>query len=99
MRRRDPAMLWFGSDFYEDERVLLMSFEEMGVYQRLLWISWVNIGLPDDPEQIAELLQLPFRRLGVKRFLAKVWPKIAPCWTPTQEGRLIQKRQEEERAR
>jgi hypothetical protein len=79
--------------------VLRMTYEEQGVYRRLLWISLQNRGLPESTEAIAELLRLPFGGLSAKRFVAKVWPKIAPCWTPNGEGRLLQRRQEDERAR
>lgn len=91
--RREPAALWFGSDFYEDEQVLQMDYEQQGVYQRLLWISWRNVGIPSDPVVLAKMLGLP-----AKRFAAQIWPAIAPCWS-ADSGRLIQKRQEEERAR
>lgn len=95
MTRKEPAVLWFGSDFYEDEHVLQMTYEQQGVYQRLLWIAHRNEGLPADPAALARMLGLP-----AKRFASKVWPAIAPCWEATGDGsRLIQRRQEEERAR
>lgn len=97
MVRREPAELFFGGDFYDDEHVLRMSYEEQGVYRRLLWISRQNGSIPDDPKAIAELLRLPCQGLTVRRFVSKVWPKVLPCWTPANEGRLIQRRQEEER--
>lgn len=94
MTRKDPAVLWFGSDFYEDERVLQMTYEQQGVYQRLLWIAHRNEGLPADVAAIARMLGLPRQR-----FARRIWPAIAPCWQPGAEGRLVQSRQEEERAR
>lgn len=93
MTRRDPAALWFGSDFYEDEQVLQMDYEQQGVYHRLLWISWRNGGIASDPSTLAKMLAVP-----VRRFLRRIWPAIAPCWT-SDGDRLVQKRQEEERAR
>lgn len=93
MTAKDPALLWYGSEFYEDERVLRMSYEQQGVYLRLLWIAQRNDGLPADPAVIAEMLQIP-----AKRFLARIWPKIAPCWVES-EGRLRNPRQERDRAR
>lgn len=92
-------MLFFGDDFYGDEHVLRMSFEDQGVYLRLLWISKRNGGLPNDAAAVAELLGLPYRGLSVKRFLTQVWPRIARCWTAAEDGRLIQLRQEEENER
>lgn len=94
MTRKDPAVLWFGSDFYEDEQVLQMTYEQQGVYQRLLWIAHRNAGLPADPALLARMLGLP-----AKRFAARIWPAIAPCWETAGNGRLMQRRQEEERAR
>lgn len=83
--------------FYEDERVLRMSYEAQGVVRKLLFISDNNVGLPNDPQAIAELLGLPFRGLSVKRFLLKIWPQIASCWTAV-DGRLFNEEQEARRA-
>jgi hypothetical protein len=95
--KQEPAMLFFGDDFYGDEHVLRMSFEAQGVYHRLLWIARRNGGsLPSDLDAIAELLQLPRGPLTRRRFLAQVWPRIAPCWTADGDGRLVQKRLAEE---
>lgn len=93
MTAKDPALLWYGSEFYEDERVLRMTYEQQGVFVRLLWIALRNNGLPADPAVIAEMLQIP-----AKRFLSRIWPKIAPCWVES-EGRLRNPRQERDRAR
>lgn len=93
MTAKDPALLWYGSEFYEDEHVLRMTFEQQGVYLRLLWIAQRNDGLPADPAALAEMLQLP-----AKRFLERVWPRIAPCWIEV-DGRLRNPRQERDRAR
>ena len=93
MTRKDPAVLFFGSDFYEDEHVLQMTLEQQGAYWRLLWLSWRNEGLPADPEALARML-----RVAPKVFAARIWPAIAPCWDEVG-GRLVQKRQEEERER
>lgn len=91
--RKDPAMLMWGSSFYEDERVLQMSYEQHGVYWRLLWLSWQNVGLPNDTRAIAAMLRLPHAR-----FEKRIWPAIRPCWH-VEGDRLLQKRQEEERER
>lgn len=86
MTRRDPAALWFGSDFYEDEQVLQMDYEQQGVYHRLLWISWRNGGIPSDPSTLAKMLAVPIRR-----FLRRIWPAIATCWSADGD-RLIPRR-------
>lgn len=93
MTRKDPAVLWFGSAFYEDEHVLQMTYEQQGVYQRLLWIAFQNGGIPADEAVLARMLGL-----APKRF-ARIWGGIRPCWQPGDVGRLVQPRQEEERAR
>lgn len=64
-----------GAEFYGSEAVLLMSYEQQGVYLRLLSIAAANGSIPADVERIAQLLRLP-----TKRFAAKVWPAIAACW-------------------
>ena len=50
-----PWMPFFGSDFYHDEAVRLMSLEEEAVYMRLLWWQWREGSLPADPEHMAKL--------------------------------------------
>lgn len=64
-----------GAEFYGSEAVLLMSYEQQGVYLRLLSIAAANGSIPADVDRIAQLLRLP-----AKRFAAKVWPAIAACW-------------------
>jgi uncharacterized protein YdaU (DUF1376 family) len=91
--RKDPALLLFGSDFYEDEDVLQMDLEQQGAYLRLLWLAWRNDGLPTDPACLAKMLHV-----SLKRFTARIWPAIQACWHE-QDGRLRQKRQEQERER
>lgn len=72
-----------GAEFYAREAVLLMSYEQQGVYLRLLSIAAANGSIPADVERIAQLLHLP-----AKRFAAKVWPAIAACWQQ-QGDRLV----------
>ena len=90
-RKKDPAMPWYGKDFYDDEHVKLMSLEQEGAYSRLLWHAWSHGSIPADLESIAKLFGVPKARA------AKIWPAIAPCWTPGADGRLVQKRLERER--
>lgn len=72
-----------GAEFYGSEAVLLMSYEQQGVYLRLLSIAAANGSIPADVERIAQLLRLP-----AKRFAAKVWPAIVGCWQQ-QGDRLV----------
>lgn len=71
-----------GAEFYGSEAVLLMSYEQQGVYLRLLSIAAANGSIPADVDLIAQLLRLP-----AKRFAAKVWPAIVGCWQ--QQGERL----------
>jgi hypothetical protein len=82
---KSPAMPWYGKDFYDDEHVKLMSLEQEGAYQRLLWHAWSHGSIPADVESLAKLFGVPKARA------VKLWPGIAPCWTEV-DGRLRQKR-------
>lgn len=89
---RDEAMLIWWKRFYADEHVLQMTYEQQGVYWRLLALAWENDGLPNDVGRLAKMVGMPR-----SRFERRVWPEIAPCWHDDGEGRLRQKRQELER--
>lgn len=72
-----------GAEFYGSEAVLLMSYEQQGVYLRLLSIAAANGSIPADCAQLAQMLRLP-----EKRFADRVWPAIVGCWQ--QDGdRLV----------
>ena len=43
-----PWMPFYGTDFYNDEAVRLMSLEEEALYIRLLWWQWREGSLPGD---------------------------------------------------
>lgn len=90
---KDPAMLFFGRDFYEDETVKLMSLEQEAVYLRLLWHAWREGSIPAAVDELAAIVRLP-----VKRF-EKLWVRIAVKWqaVPLSDRRLVNKRQEHER--
>jgi hypothetical protein len=49
-------MPFFGSDFYNDEAVRLMSLEEEAVYMRLLWWQWQEGSVPADPDDLEKLV-------------------------------------------
>jgi hypothetical protein len=54
-----PWMPFFGSDFYNDEAVRLMSLEEEALYMRLLWWQWREGSLPADPADVQRLAGHP----------------------------------------
>jgi len=92
MTTKDRAMLFWGDAFYGDERVALMSLEQQGAFLRLLWLGWVNDGLPEDLRQLARLAGA-----APARFARAIWPALEACW-PVVDGRRRNPRQERERA-
>lgn len=61
-----PFMPFYGGDFYQDESVALMSYEEQGIYQRLLWHQWREGSVPGGVAELASLLhtEVPERVLA-----------------------------------
>lgn len=83
-------MPFWGADFYGAENVLLMSWEERGLYQALLWHAWIHGSIPADPDAIARLVH------AEPAWFATRWAAIAPCWTE-RDGRLRNARLDAER--
>jgi uncharacterized protein YdaU (DUF1376 family) len=94
MKDAAPWMPFFGRDFYADENVMLMTLEQEGAYMRLLWHCWQEGSLPNEQKRLAAIAD----RCEVQRFTETIWPAVAPCFTKRPDGRLIQKRVEQERA-
>ena len=82
-----PAFQFYANDWLSSPGIMLMTPAEEGAYIRLLAISWVKGGLPDDDEQLAIL-----SRLG------EDWYKGASTKIRTQfvrrHQKLVNKRQE-----
>lgn len=93
--RRDPAFLAYATDWLQSETVSGMTLEQQGAYWRLLCFGWLHDGIPADLERLRSMLGSPPRR----RFEA-LWAVVGPCWEPhpTVPGRLVNPRQEHERA-
>ena len=68
-----------------------MTVAEVGAYMLLLCHSWLEGSIPDDPLAAAKLCRIPPSQMK------KAWPSIRPCWKPSEDGRLINPRQERER--
>ncbi len=90
-----PYFKWYpgdaeGDDFYS----LTLTNEELGIYHRLLNRAWLNDGITSDMDVLAV-----FCRLSRERF-DEVWKKISKRWvlSPRDENKLVNPRQEEERA-
>jgi uncharacterized protein YdaU (DUF1376 family) len=78
-----PAYQWYVKDFDSDEAVKLMTYEQEGIYHRLLDHQWLHGSIPALPHQIAMLVP----KVALKRFLS-LWPGIAGKFTDT-DGRLV----------
>lgn len=82
MDRKAPAYQWYVKDYDSDEAVKLMTYEQEGVYRRLLDHQWLHGSIPADPKQIAMLVP----KVPPRRFLS-LWPGIATKFTEAG-GRL-----------
>jgi uncharacterized protein YdaU (DUF1376 family) len=83
-----PAFQFYASDFLSDERVLVMSLAERGLYVTLLCHAWLEGSIPSEPVKIARLVREP------QPSFAKLWPAVEACFVPADEGRLVNPRQE-----
>jgi uncharacterized protein YdaU (DUF1376 family) len=83
--------LWV-ADFITDSRVAMMSNAALGLYFRLLFLEWNEGPFSADHRVLARITHTSFREF------AKLWPEIAPLFTETTDGRLMQRRLERERA-
>jgi uncharacterized protein YdaU (DUF1376 family) len=86
-----PWFPFWTSDFWGDPRVMAMTYEEVGVYLRLLSLSWDTGHVPADQRLLARHLSMTPRKLE------KVWEIVGPCWVSDGNGGLLNPRLEEER--
>jgi uncharacterized protein YdaU (DUF1376 family) len=86
-----PAFRLYAQDFGDDQAVRLMDLSEVGLYILLLCRSWTDGDIPDDGKAIARLVGRPEAK--------KLWPAVRRCFdaVPGREGRLQNRRLEEER--
>ena len=78
-------------DYEADEAVKLMTYEQEGIYHRLLDHQWLHGSIPADPKQIAMLVP----KVPPKRFLS-LWPGIAGKFVE-DGGRLVNRKLEKVR--
>lgn len=82
MDRKAPAYQWYPKDYDTDEAVKLMTYEQEGIYRRLLDHQALHGSIPALPAQIAMLVP----KVSLKRFLS-LWPAIAVKFAD-RDGRL-----------
>lgn len=92
MDRKAPAYQWYPKDYDTDEAVKLMTYEQEGIYRRLLDHQALHGSIPAEPAQIAMLVpKVPYRR-----FLS-LWPGIASKFIDSG-GRLVNRKLERVKA-
>jgi len=85
-----PWMPFYGTDFYNDEAVRLLTLEEEALYIRLLWWQWREGSLPGD---WADCQRLAGESLGDR--LAKLFPVTRSADGRRRNPRLEIVRQEQ----
>lgn len=86
-KQKAPSYQWYSGDYATDESVMLMTYEQEGVYRRLLDHQSLHGGLPVDPAAIARLVP----KMTAQRFLSSVWPTVEHKF-PEIDGRRINHR-------
>lgn len=88
-----PYFKWYPSDAHSDAFYTSLSDAELGFYHRCLNMAWTNGFLPSDPEALASLMHVSLK------YLEKIWKKVSGGFQLTQDGRLVNHRQEVERSK
>ncbi len=86
-----PYFRWYPKDAETDENFKRMTDQEAGFYLRCLNHCWINGSLPADFAEMGETLNRP------TEYCERLWPRLSKCFR-LKEGRLINPRQEIERA-
>lgn len=92
-RQQRPAFQFYVNDYLTSEHVLCMSWIAKGVFVEMLCMAWNNVGLPADHSRIARMLRMP-----ECEFADLMSGPLGDCWEEV-DGRLVNARQERERAR
>ena len=91
MAKELPYFRWHPSDAESDARYAAMNMAERGLYHHALNYAWMNDGLPSDTDEVGRVL----RATGQE--FRRCWPRVSQCFQEVN-GRLRNKRQEEDRA-
>lgn len=83
MKQKAPSYPWFPKDYDTDEAVKLMTYEQEGIYRRLLDHQALHGSIPSEPAQIAMLVP----KVPLKRFM-NLWPAMAMKFAAVN-GRLV----------
>jgi uncharacterized protein YdaU (DUF1376 family) len=92
-KEKAPAFQFYPRDFVGDLDVAASRLDEIGCYTLLLCYAWLKNGLPDDMRKLARAC-----RVSDAKF-AKLWAVVGEKFPRAEDGRLRNRRQEEERAK
>lgn len=93
-RKTLPYYPLYVDDFDEDPKVLRMTLAEVGLYQLALNESWKRGSIPEDSKELARMIRRPADAV------ADAYAAVRACWVANGEpGRLVNPRQEKERAK
>lgn len=93
MSKQLPFYKMYVADAETDENFRMLEDAELGFYWRCLNHSWVNGGLPADPDKRARALRTP------REMADKLWQMVQCCFVLSEDGtRYLNDRQERERA-
>ena len=89
-----PYFRWYPADAETDSFYAGLTDAELGFFHRCLNLSWVNFGIANDVSRLAKAL----RRNPSK--IVKLWEATRTAWVehPTDSSKLVNIRQEQERA-
>lgn len=90
--KKAPAYQWYPKDYDSDEAVKLMTYEQEGIYRRLLDHQALHGSIPAQPKQIAMLVP----KVPLRRFMA-LWPGMAMKFADIG-GRLVNRKLEQVKA-
>lgn len=94
MADKYPWFPFFAGEFLNDEKVLVMSYREVGIYLFLLCHQWVQGSIPADPSRAQAMLKLGSSVAGDDADFAALDRVMAECFSPHPElvGRLVNPR-------
>jgi len=90
-KEKAPAFQFYPRDWLSDINVRAMTHEERGMYWDLCAHEWLEGRLPDNPEEIARILDV------TPEELAPHWDRIRSCFETTRAGYLVHPRLKRER--
>jgi uncharacterized protein YdaU (DUF1376 family) len=94
MAKKLPFYQLYVDDFDDDPNVMAMGLAEVGLYQLALNRGWKMGSIPDSADELARMI----RRKPTE--VRRAWARVRECFVPGAEpGRLVNPRQEKERAK